>query len=277
MHSQPRFQGKVAVVTGGGAGIGRAIARRLSSEGASILIADRSQENGEATVKALPNTAYLKMDLGRLADAQRTVDAAVARFGRLDILINCAATLGNLKPLLETTAADWEEVLRTNVIGTFLLTQAAVRQMLTQGNGGAVVNILAIQAYSPLPNYSAYSSSKGALTSLTRSLAVELADKGIRVNGIAVGSIYTESTKEALDMPGAVQPVMSVPPEADRLAATLVGRMGRPDDIAAVACFLASEDAGYLAGAIVPADGGRMISRKPDPFLNVIQQQKAGS
>lgn len=226
-----------------------------------------SEENGASTVRALRDAAFVHMDLGCLADAQRTIDAAIDRFGRVDILINCAATLGNLKPLLETTAADWEEVLRTNVIGTFLLTQAAVRRMLAQGSGGAIVNILAIQAYSPLPNYAPYSASKGALTSFTRSLAVELADKGIRVNGIAVGSIYTQSSQEALGM--------AAPGEADRLAATLVGRMGTPDDIARVACFLASEDAGYLAGAIIPADGGRMISRKPDPFLDRIQQREA--
>lgn len=275
--SDQRFSGKVAVVTAGGAGIGRAIASRLSAGGASVLIADRSVPNGmsaaQAIQKAGGRASFIEMDLGRLEDAQPTIQAALDQFGRVDILINGAATHGVLKPLLETTAQDWEDVLRTNVIGTFLLTQAAVRQMLAQGGGGAVVNILAIQAFMPLPTYAPYAASKGALISFTRSLAVELADKGIRVNGIAVGSIYTESAKEALDIPGASQPAMTVPEEVDRSAATLVGRMGRPDDIASVACFLVSEDASYLAGAIIPAEGGRIISRKPDPFLIAIEQQ----
>jgi glucose 1-dehydrogenase len=219
------------------------------------------------------------MDLGCLKDSQRTVQAAIDNFGRLDILINCAAIMGSLKPILETTESDWEEVLRTNVIGTFTLTQASVRQMLAQGSGGAVVNILAIQAMMPLLDHGPYAASKGALSTFTRSLAIELAGKGIRVNGIAVGSIYTDSVKDALSTPGErnLGTTVEVPEEIDSSAATLVGRMGRPDDIANVALFLASERASYLAGAIIPAEGGRIISRKPDPFLIAQQARKTGN
>jgi NAD(P)-dependent dehydrogenase (short-subunit alcohol dehydrogenase family) len=115
----------------------------------------------------------------------------------------------------------------------------------------------------PLPTYAPYAASKGALSTFTRSLAIELAHKGIRVNGIAVGSIYTDSVREAL---GTTE-VSEATREMDASAATLVGRMGRPEDVARIALFLASEDADYMAGAIIPADGGRMISRKSDPFL----------
>jgi NAD(P)-dependent dehydrogenase (short-subunit alcohol dehydrogenase family) len=119
----------------------------------------------------------------------------------------------------------------------------------------------------PLPDHAPYAASKGALSSFTRSLAVELADRNIRVNGIAVGSIYTPGVIDELNQ-------MDVD-EADRSAATLVGRMGRPEEIADLAVFLASDEARYLAGAIIPADGGRLLSRKPDPFLLALQKRKS--
>lgn len=274
------FTGKVAIVSAGGAGIGRATAFRLAACGAAVVVADLSVANAETTVQAIGDAGGsaipFEMDIGRSEDAQRTVDAAMSAFGRVDILVNCAAILGSLKPILETTESDWEKVLHTNVIGTFSLTKAAVRQMLIQGGGGAVVNILAIQALMPLPAHGPYAASRGALSSFTRSLAVELAGEGIRVNGIAVGSIYTDSARNALDAPGSrYEATTEVPEEIDDGAATLVGRMGRPEEIADVVLFLASEQASYLAGAIIPAEGGRLISRKPDPFLIAQQAREA--
>lgn len=272
--------GKVAIVSAGGAGIGRATALRLAACGAAVVVADLSVANAETTVRAIRDAGgsatSFEMDIGRSADAQRTVDAAVTAFGRVDILVNCAAILGSLKPILETTESDWEKVLYTNVIGTFSLTKASVRQMLIQRGGGAVVNILAIQALMPLPAHGPYAASRGALSSFTRSLAVELAGEGIRVNGIAVGSIYTDSARNALEEPGShYEATTEVPEDIDDGAATLVGRMGRPEEIADVVLFLASEQASYLAGAIIPAEGGRLISRKPDPFLIAQQAREA--
>jgi glucose 1-dehydrogenase len=260
-----RFSGKVAIVTGGAGGIGGAIVRCLAEDGAAVVIGDNNAPNGMAATAEIEGKGgqarFIEMDLGRPADASRLVQAAVEAFGRLDILVNCAAIPGVLKPIVELTLEDWNEVIQTNVNGTFLVTQAAVRQLLAQGEGGAVVNILAIQSFMPLPEHAAYATSKGALTTFTRALAVELAENKIRVNGIDVGSIYTAGAQEGLAQMDLGQ--------ADKSAATLVGRMGRPEEIANLAVFLASEEASYLAGAIIPADGGRLLSRKSDPFLTV--------
>jgi glucose 1-dehydrogenase len=255
-----RFENKIALVTGGAGGIGLGITRRFSAEGAAVLIADINGPAGAAAQREIQaageRASFIEMDLGRIEDSARTVQSALDVFGRIDILVNCAAILGELKPIVESSLENWERVIRTNLTGTFLLTQAVVRHMLARGGGGVIVNILAIQPLMPLPGYGAYIASKGGLDALNRALAVELADQGIRVNGIAVGSVYTEGSAPALNH------------ALDRPTAALVGRMGRPEDIAGVVAFLASDDAGYLAGAIIPADGGRLISRKSDPFLS---------
>ena len=247
-----RFSGKVALVTGGAAGIGRAIARRFAEDGAAVVICDKNASTGSAAVAEMEAAGrqahFIQMDLSVAADAARTLQAALVAFGRLDILINCAAIPGVLKPIIELTPADWNEVIQTNVTGTFLLTQACVRQMLAQSEGGAVVNILAIQSCMPLPEHAAYATSKGALTTLTRALAVELAQSNIRVNGIAVGSVYTEGAQQGLPQMDRTQ--------ADQSAATLVGRMGTPEEIAHLAAFLASEDSGWITGQTIRSDGG---------------------
>ncbi len=263
-----RFEDKIALITGGAGGIGLGIARRFSAEGAAVVIADINAPAGAAAERELTSGGgrahFVAMDLGRSEDSARTVRSALDAFGRIDILVNCAAALGQRKPIVEISLDDWEQVIRTNLTGTFLLTQAVVRQMLVQG-GGVIVNILAIQPAMPLPEYGAYIASKGGLHAFTHALAVELSDKGIRVNGIAVGSVYTEGSRVGLEpMPAAA---------LDQSTAALVGRMGRPEDIAGVAAYLASDDASYLAGAIIPADGGRLISRKPDPFFAARQKQ----
>lgn len=269
-----RLSGKVAIVTGGARGIGRGIATYLATLGVAIVVADRIVEGGTAVAQEIQRDGgkaqFVEMDLERPEDAVRTVQVAVKQFGHLDILVNNAAVEGELHPLTDLSLSEWEQVIRTNLTGTFLLSQAAVRQMLAQGAGGAVINILAIQIYSPLPGFTAYSASKGGLLALTRAMAVELASKGIRVNGILVGSVYTESVRAELQLNGSAPlSIDTVPEEVDKAAATLVGRMGRPSDIARVVAFLASEDASYLAGSVITADGGRLLSRKADPFASV--------
>jgi glucose 1-dehydrogenase len=265
-----RFEHKVALITGGAGGIGLGIARRFAAEGAAVAIADIDAPRGAEAQREIRGSGgqarFIAMDLGRAEDAPRTVAATVEAFGAVDILVNCAAVLGERYAIPDVPFDDWEHVIRVNLTGTFLITQAVVRRMLEQGRGGSIVNILAIQPMMPLPRWSAYAASKGGLIALNRALAVELASEGIRVNGIAVGSVYTEAAASAALDPSLVKASGKPPAELDRSAAALVGRMGLPEDIAGVAAFLASDDASYLAGAMIPADGGRLISRKPDPF-----------
>jgi NAD(P)-dependent dehydrogenase (short-subunit alcohol dehydrogenase family) len=263
--------GKVAIVTGGACGIGRAVAMHLATLGVAVVVGDRNVAGGTAVVQAIKSAGgkahFVEMNLERPEDAFRTVQAATSEFGKLDVLINNAAIEGALRPITDLSLAEWQQVIGTNLTGTFLLSQAAVRQMLIQGTGGAVINILAIQMYSPLPQYSAYCASKGGLLALTRAMAVELTEHGIRVNGVAVGSVYTETVGAALQVSeGLPDGSNAVPEEADFAAATLLGRMGRPIEIAHIVAFLASEDASYIVGAVISAEGGRLLSRKPDPF-----------
>jgi NAD(P)-dependent dehydrogenase (short-subunit alcohol dehydrogenase family) len=249
--------------------------------GTAVVVGARNVEAGTAVVQEVERAGgtgqFVEMHLECPEDAVRTVESAVKRFGHLDILVNNAATQGEPQPLTDLGLAEWERIIRTNLTGTFLLSQAAIRQMLAQGTGGAIINILAIQMYSPLPGFSAYSASKGGLLTLTRAMAVELADKGIRVNGISVGSVYTETVEAELRLNSSTaSSIESVPEAADRGAATLLGRMGRPSEIARVVEFLASDDSSYLAGAVIPADGGRLLSRKPDPFLSALLSAESG-
>jgi NAD(P)-dependent dehydrogenase (short-subunit alcohol dehydrogenase family) len=264
--------GKVAIVTGGACGIGRAVAMHLATLGVAVVVGDRNVAGGTAVVRAIKAAGgkahFVEMNLERPEDALRTVQAATSEFGKLDVLINNAAIEGALRPVTDLSLAEWQHVIGTNLTGTFLLSQAAVRQMLIQGTGGAVINILAIQMYSPLPRFSAYCASKGGLLALTRAMAVELTEHGIRVNGVAVGSVYTETAGAALQVSeGLPDGSNAVPEEADFAAATLLGRMGRPIEIAHIVAFLASEDASYIVGAVISAEGGRLLSRKPDPFI----------
>jgi NAD(P)-dependent dehydrogenase (short-subunit alcohol dehydrogenase family) len=266
------LSGKVAIVTGGARGIGRAIALHLARLGVAVVVADRNVAGGTTVVQAIKydggKAHFVAMNLERAEDVLRTVQTAASEFGQLDILVNNAAIEGALRPATDLSLAEWQQVIGTNLTGTFLLSQAAVRQMLVQGTGGSVINILAIQIYSPLPQRSAYCASKGGLLALTRAMAVELAEQGIRVNGIAVGSVYTEAVATELQD--------AVPEEMDRAAATLLGRMGRPAEIARIAAFLASEEASYIVGAVIPAEGGRLLSRKPDPFMTSQPASESG-
>jgi NAD(P)-dependent dehydrogenase (short-subunit alcohol dehydrogenase family) len=267
-----RFENQVALVTGGGAGIGFAVARGLAAEGASVVIGDRSLQIAQAAdgklrllgVRSLP----ILLELGKHEHIGPAMDNIIREFGRLDIVANCAAVMGKLKPLLENSPEDWRQILEINLIGTVLLTQAALPHILSGKRGGAIVNVLALQAEMPLPYHAPYAASKAALASFTRSLAVEFAEQGIRANGIAIGPVFTQSVVDALSLD--VETALS---DADARTATLTGKIGRPEEIAKVVCFLASEDASYLAGAIVPVDGGRRLSRKADPFLQALEEE----
>jgi NAD(P)-dependent dehydrogenase (short-subunit alcohol dehydrogenase family) len=267
-----RFENQVALVTGAGAGVGLAVARCLVEEGASVVIGDRNLQSAQIVDDELRSMGArslpVLLELGKHEHIGPAIDSILREFGRLDIVANCAAVMGKLKPFLDNSAEDWRQTFEVNLMGTVLLTQAALPLIISGKRGGAIVNVLALQAEMPLPYHAPYAASKAALASFTRSLAVEFAEQGIRANGIAIGPVFTQSVVNALSLD-----VESALEEADAKTATLTGKIGRPEEIARAVCFLASEDASYLAGAIVPVDGGRRLSRKADPFLRALEEQ----
>jgi NAD(P)-dependent dehydrogenase (short-subunit alcohol dehydrogenase family) len=265
------FAGRVALVTGGSRGIGKTIATHLSDLGAAVAIVGRDVDRGDMLARRLRSDGrraeFVPADLSKPAEARRTVEDALALLGRIDILVNNAASHGRLTRVLDMGLDEWSEVIGTNLTGTFFVSQAAARAMIAQG-GGVIINLLAIQSQLPIPGYGPYCVSKGGLDALTRVLAVELAGTGIRVNGIVVGSVYSESVRAVLPPElAASDDLEAVPSVLDERAATLIGRMGRPSDIARVVTFLASDDAAYLTGTLLAADGGRQLSRRPDPLI----------
>ncbi|MDP6787155.1 MAG: SDR family oxidoreductase [Rhodospirillales bacterium] len=257
-----RLEDKVAVVTGAARGIGAAVASAFAAEGARVALADVDADRGRATAAALEGASFVACDVGDTAQARGLVAEAVARHGRLDVCVNNA---GIMRPadVLEITEEDFDVVLRVNLKGAFLISQAAAKQMVKQG-GGSIVNISSIAATVTTPELVPYSVSKGGLNQLTRSMAVALAARGVRVNAIGPGSISTDMLKIVMSDDVLRRQVLSRTP---------MGRLGEPDDIARVAVFLASDESAYVTGQCLYADGGRLaltpwcLSRAPDGAL----------
>lgn len=248
-----RLRGKVALVTGAGQGIGLACARALAREGASVVLADRDEAAGKAAAQALAGekheAAFVRCDVSRKADVDAAVAAAVTAFGRLDILIANAGIV-HAAEFLDLEEADFDRVLAVNLKGVFLAGQAAARQMVKQGSGGAIVNMSSVNAVLAIPNQVPYVISKGGINQLTKVMALSLAPHRIRVNAIGPGTILTELAKSAV--------LGNREAERKILSRTPMGRMGEPEEVASVAVFLASEEASYLTGQTIYPDGGRL-------------------
>jgi len=245
---------RVAVITGAANGIGLACARRFAEEGARIVIADIDEEAGIWAAKSLGKRArFIRCDVGDAADISRLVRESAAAFtGDIDILVNNAG-FSIPAPFLDVTEEDFDSVMRVNLKGTFLASQHVARKMVEQAKAGkkpgVIVNIASINAAVAIPNLTPYSAAKGGVLQLTRATALALAPHGIRVNAIGPGYIFTRLLER-----------MMANRDAKRLALSRIplGRVGEPDEIASVAAFLASDDAGYLTGEIVYADGGQL-------------------
>jgi NAD(P)-dependent dehydrogenase (short-subunit alcohol dehydrogenase family) len=248
-----RLNGKVAIVTGGARGIGLAVARRYLAEGARVTIADVDGAAGEAAAAALGNNArFVATDVGDAQAAERVVAETCDAFGALDVLVNNAGIIHGAD-FLELEEADFDRVLRVNLKGAFLVGQAAARRMVAQVKAGkppgSIINMSSINAVVAIPNHTPYCVSKGGIDQLTKVMALALAPYGIRVNAIGPGSIMTD-----------ILQAVATDKEAKRriLARTPLGRIGEPEEIAAIAVFLASADASYITGETVYADGGRL-------------------
>jgi glucose 1-dehydrogenase len=243
-----RLADKVAIVTGATQGIGLACAQRLVREGASVMLVDIRPE-GEAAAAALgPQARFFAADVSQKADVDAMLAATLQCCGRIDILVNNAGVT-HAADFLDLSEDDFDRVMRINLKSMFLCGQAVARDMVLRGRG-CVINMSSVNAELAIPNQVPYAISKGAINQLTRVMALNLAPYGIRVNGIGPGTILTEGAKKnVLGCPETRQTILSRTP---------LGRCGEPAEVAAVAAFLASDDAAYMTGQTLYVDGGRM-------------------
>jgi NAD(P)-dependent dehydrogenase (short-subunit alcohol dehydrogenase family) len=248
-----RLKDKVALVTGAAQGIGFACAAAFAREGAKVVLADRDEKTGREAVQKLAasgaKVAFAPCDVSKKAQVDDAVAACVVEFGRIDILVANAGIV-HAAEFLDLEEADFDRVIAVNLKGVFLAGQAAARQMVKQGGGGAIINMSSVNAILAIPNQVPYVVSKGGINQLTKVMAVSLAPKGIRVNGIGPGTILTELARTAV--------LGNKEAERKILSRTPMGRMGDPAEIASVAVFLASDEAAYMTGQTLYPDGGRL-------------------
>ncbi|MEE9278952.1 MAG: SDR family oxidoreductase [Myxococcota bacterium] len=253
-----RFRDRVVVVTGAASGFGEAIAKRFAAEGASLVVADVDEAGGKEVAAAIESDGgsalFVRTDVSRSEDARAMVDAAVQQYGGLHVLVNNAGFSHRGMPLEELPEAEFDRVFATNVKGVYLCAKYAIPLMKARG-GGVIVNTASIGAVAPRPNLTAYNATKGAVVTLTRGLAVELAPHKIRVNAVNPVAADTKFMKGAMGVDSL--------PENTRQALIRgipLGRLAEPRDVAAAVAFLASDDAEFLTGVCLDVDGGRSIS-----------------
>jgi glucose 1-dehydrogenase len=240
---------KIAIVTGASQGIGLACAERLVREGARVMLVDIRPEVELAAASLGDAARAYRADVGVKVEVDAMIAATLAAFGRIDILINNAGVT-HAAEFLDLHEDDFDRVLRINLKSMFLCSQAAARDMVARGEGGCIINMSSVNAELTIPNQVPYVISKGGVNQLTRVAAIALAQYDIRVNAIGPGTILTELAKKAvLGSPEARHTILSRTP---------LGRCGEPEEVASIAAFLASDDASYMTGQTLYADGGRM-------------------
>ena len=248
-----KLQNKVAIITGSASGIGQGIALRFAGEGAAVVV-DYVGKPGTADqtlslIKQAGGRAIaVESDISNPAQVQALIDTTVKTFGKLDIFINNAG-IEFKHPFTEFPVEQFQKIIAVNLIGPFLCCQAAAKQMIKQGGGGRLINISSIHEDIPMPTNAPYCATKGGLRMLTRTIAVELAPHQITVNNIGPGAIYTPIDADVEANPELEKALMAEIP---------LGRWGKPQDVAAVAAFLASDDGAYCTGATFFVDGGMM-------------------
>lgn len=246
-----RLHGKVAFVTGAGSGNGAAMAKGFVKEGATVIFGDIDLDNANAMAnEALGSgkAVAMKIDIGEPDSVKEAIDATVGSFGSLDIMLNNAAILSRAS-VLDLTVEQWDQIFRVNAKGTFLCLQAAARHMVKEGQG-SIINVSSQNSFIAHPNVSHYGASKGAVTSFTRHAAMDLAPYGIRVNEIAPGFFVTAINRERIK-----------DPEQYRISAeaTLLKRLGQPEELSGIAIYLASDESSFVTGSVFHVNGGSLV------------------
>jgi NAD(P)-dependent dehydrogenase (short-subunit alcohol dehydrogenase family) len=249
-----RLQGRTALVTGAGSGIGRAVARRFSAEGARVAVVDLDAERAQTVAGEFGDKGLaLAADVSNESDVRAMVERTVEAFGSLDVLVNNAAIFPK-KPFLEVDAAFWDKLHAVNLRGTFLCLREAIRRMQAQGSGGSIVNISSVSSMQAVVYHNAtYNASKAGVNSLTKTTALEFAGDGIRVNAVLPGGVLTPGAKAAsgnIELKGPIMGPGRIP----------LGKMGDPDDIAMAALFFASPASRLVTGQLLAVDGGFQVS-----------------
>jgi len=247
------LEGKVAVVTGGTSGIGRALSLGLAEAGADVVATSRRQEQVDATAAEIEargrKTLRVTSDVCNRASLEALAEAMLKTFGKIDILINCAGMIRRT-PTLDLPEEEWNDILNTNLTGTLRACQVFGRHMVERGYG-RIINIASLNSFVALTEVAAYAASKAGVTSLTRSLAVEWSKKGVTVNAIAPGVFLTDLNAKLLNSTSRGQ---------ELLMRTPMGRFGKTEELVGSAIFLASDGASFLTGQTIPVDGGFLAS-----------------
>lgn len=264
-----RLEGRSAMVTGAGSGIGRAVAEACAAEGARVVVQDYVESAAEETAKTIVaaggEAVAVGGDVSRAADVDQAVGEAVKRFGRLDVMANIAGVFDQNAPCQETTEELWDRVVAVNLKGVFLGTRRALQEMVPQGSG-AIINMASVASLVAGGGGVAYTATKAGIAGFTRQVAFEVANSGVRVNAIGPGLVFTNLFDSSAHVLGAMNPDGPLAGAAKTrmtdgaVGNTPMGRGANPAEIARVAAFLASDDASFVTGQLIVADGGYVLT-----------------
>ena len=253
-----RLDGKVAIVTGGASGIGRAAVERFVAEGARVIVGDTDSEGIGALIGQLGHNSIdgAEVDVRDEAAVERMVNQAIRRFGRLDIAVNNAG-VGGFSPIQDYPSEDWDRVLGISLTGTFLCLKHEAKRLIAQGTGGSIINIASLNAIQATEGFAAYCAAKAGVTMLTKVAALELGRHKIRVNAVGPGLVHTPATAGMLGIPGLEDAFIHEAP---------IGRAGEPEDIANLLTYLASDESSLMTAQTLYIDGGASVNKYPELF-----------